>query len=653
MSIVSANLVGQAFNGSCDSTRMQMAAKQITQALTHFNCEIPYIISTDYRNITNSSSYGIYLAIDDGTVVYKNNDIIVIHYKNINKIEIREIPFIKKTMGIFSSSLRHCLSKGQSFEKDDVIYEYDCFINGVPSFGYNAYTALIPFFGYNHEDGIVVSESFANKARHKYIEKLIIPIFEHTLLQPIYKNIENSFTYFPAVGQKIKGEVLTVKIEPKITDYHSMSDIKQKILIMLKSMNLSDMIGFNQGNANFSTEPIESKIKDGFVQSYRIHKLRDDVKLIDENLQTIIDEMHAAYFKNYVISAYMDLNETFSEDYCKFIMAKYFVFSNRKDNITTNRNDLINAAYIIECDVYKEECIEVGDKICNRYAGKGIVGHILPDELRPISTITKKPIDIMFNSFGIPSRMNISILPEALISKNIMVCDNYIKNNPLEVINVLNWIKTSIIDNFDDEQYSKDVSSLITNIEHDKNERTKFIENVRQSNLFIEGPPFKHLNIEKIKQASVQVNEPLFMSKQFLQYMRQCLNIDLPFPAIDKTINNIQCAPIYTLKLNKIAEKIIASRNVGPYKSITKQPVKGRALKGGVRVGQMEAEGIIGNGCEKALYELYTVKSDYTAGKEDLLSQLIKKGYYEIPKDIKMGVGTKKVVSTLLKAAKL
>jgi DNA-directed RNA polymerase beta subunit len=653
MSIVSSNLAGQPFDGSCDSTRMQMAAKQITQALTHTNCEIPYVTSTDYRDITNNSPLGICIAKDDGNVIYKNNDIIVIHYTGLNKIEIKEIPLIKKSIGIFSSSLRFCLPSNTPFMKGDIIYEYDCFRTGVPSFGYNAYTAMMPFFGYNHEDGIVISESFANKAKHRYIDRVIIPVFEHSIFQPIYKNDVESFKYFPAIGQQITNNIFAMKIEPKISDYHSMSDIKQKMTIMLKSMNLSDMIGFDHGSSNFSTEPIETKINSGIIQGYRIHKLKDDVRLIDDNLQNVLENMHILYFKKYAMNAFFDLNNTFSDEYCKFIMAKYFVFSNRQDNITTNRNDILNAVYIIECDIYKEENTKVGDKICNRYAGKGVVGHILPDELRPISTITNKPIDVMFNSFGVPSRMNISVMPEALISKNMMICDNYIRTNPDKITDTLKWIKLNIIDNFNDIEYSSDVERLINNMDNDTSIRKTVIDSIFASNLFVEAPPFKHINIEKIKNNSVQLNEPVFQSRKFLQYMRQCLRIELPFPAIDKTVDGIMCAPIYTVKLNKISEKIIASRNVGPYKSITKQPVKGRALKGGVRVGQMEAEAILSSGCPKALHELYTVKSDYTAGKENLLEQLIEKGYYEMPTDITMEVGTKKVVTTLLKALQL
>ena len=57
MTITSINLSSLAFLGSCDSTRAQMAAKQMSQSLTHLNSEIPYVISSDYYHLVENSLY--------------------------------------------------------------------------------------------------------------------------------------------------------------------------------------------------------------------------------------------------------------------------------------------------------------------------------------------------------------------------------------------------------------------------------------------------------------------------------------------------------------------------------------------------------------------------------------------------------------------
>ena len=149
MSITSINLSTSPFMGSCDSTRAQMASKQMNQALTHPNCEIPYVISDEYRNLVETSDLGILIAKDNGKVYFNNNDIMIIFYYKLKDIEVKHIPLYKRTSGIFSSKLRFSLPQGTEFKKGDVVFSYDNFKNGVPSFGYNTMTGYFNFFGFN------------------------------------------------------------------------------------------------------------------------------------------------------------------------------------------------------------------------------------------------------------------------------------------------------------------------------------------------------------------------------------------------------------------------------------------------------------------------------------------------------------------------
>jgi hypothetical protein len=144
--ITSVNLAGTPFQSSTDSTRLQMASKQIQQTLTHHNCQIPYVIDDNYDQITRYSNLGIALAKESGKVVFRNSDIIIVNYRTLG-VEIHEIPPLKKTHGIYASQLRFALNKDDKFNKNDVIFEYDCFNGGTPSWGYNVFTAYNIFFG--------------------------------------------------------------------------------------------------------------------------------------------------------------------------------------------------------------------------------------------------------------------------------------------------------------------------------------------------------------------------------------------------------------------------------------------------------------------------------------------------------------------------
>ncbi len=63
---------------------------------------------------------------------------------------------------------------------------------------------------------------------------------------------------------------------------------------------------------------------------------------------------------------------------------------------------------------------------------------------------------------------------------------------------------------------------------------------------------------------------------------------------------------------------------------------------------QMEIEGILAGGCEKALKEFMTVKSDWIQGKRDLVKQMVTRGEYDFPEDIKITSQTKNVVNTTI-----
>jgi len=649
MSITSANLSTLPFIGSCDSTRTQMAAKQKSQALTHPNCEIPYVISDEYRNITATSDLGILIAKDDGQVYFNNCDIIIIYYKNLKDIVVRNIPIYKNTAGLFSSKLRFSLPKNTKFKKGDVVFSYDNFRNGVPSFGYNTMTAYFNFFGFNHEDSLVFSESFNEKAKMHFRESIYVPIYEYTVLQPLFQNDNNSLHYFPNIGQKLdKDGLICSQIKPNTVNINtSIKDLKNKMLIFFNNLNVSDLINIhkNQNLTDFSTEEYTSKLEGGKITGLKVYRLNNNIKLIDNSLQTCLEQLFKNYCDDYIVENYSDLVKTFGDIFARQIARSNLLYTN--DPKTTNNNMTKNAVYLLEFEITKEDHSRVGDKFCNRYAGKGVTSLILPDELRPVAVESNIPIDCIFNSFGVFSRMNISQVIEGLISKEVMKSEHQILKDENKVCNVLENLNQMIIKNLNSDQYYNDVSNLIKKMRRNKKIRDQFIDDVKNNGLFIEAPAFSELEIKKIINNSNNIREKILIKKETLQYLKDKLKVELPFQMKDIYLDNIFCAPIYTMKLHKLAHEVITSRDLGKCKFITKQPLKGKASGGGMRLGQMEIDGLIGHGCTRVLKELITVKSDWEEEKQNMLLQLIEEGEYNM-NDEKVNGGTKRVVNTLI-----
>ena len=405
--ITSVNLASTPFISQTDSTRLQMSSKQVQQTLTCPNCEIPFVISKDYHHITRNSQIGILLAEDDGIVQYNDNNIIIIVYKNLNQIKTYQIPPFKKCSANYASKLRFVLKEKTKFKKNDIIYEYDNFLNGIPSFGYNTMTAFMTMFGFNHEDSQVFSESFVKKAQAQYIDKVFIPIYEYTILQKFYNNIDNSFEYFPSVGQKIIKDIVCCYFVPKNVEnvrIQNPTDIKNKILVMMKNMNISDLINMDiQGNSSLLINKVKTNIENGYVSGFRIHKLKRKINLLDIQLQNLLEKLCSKY-GDFVLDTYNKLTAEFNDDFVKKILKQHYIYTDRE----FERGDinLKNAVYLLEFEIVKTDESHLGDKFANRYAGKGVISLILPDELRPVTVKNQTPIDYITNTFGVYSRMN-------------------------------------------------------------------------------------------------------------------------------------------------------------------------------------------------------------------------------------------------------
>ena len=160
--------------------------------------------------------------------------------------------------------------------------------------------------------------------------------------------------------------------------------------------------------------------------------------------------------------------------------------------------------------------------------------------------------------------------------------------------------------------------------------------------MFIECPQFGKIDIKNIKRSIheniIPISEPILIKKKLIDYIKDKFKHSLLpkretiFDSIkhDITIPNKVLYNNYVLKLSKIANEIVHARDIGPVKSITHQPVRGKIKKGGIRKGQMELEALNAHDYESFIKELMTVKSDNNSMKKDLLRQIIKKGEYNM-----------------------
>jgi len=145
----SCNLCSIPFISSTDSTRLQMSSKQLNQAITHPNCQVPKVIGSNYRYLSHNSNLYKAVAEYDGCVTFSEDTTMSIVYYSGNpktSVQTFNTPPILQCTSYYSTRLWYRRPLGD-FKAGQVLYEYDSFKNNIPVFGYNLWTAYMPFFG--------------------------------------------------------------------------------------------------------------------------------------------------------------------------------------------------------------------------------------------------------------------------------------------------------------------------------------------------------------------------------------------------------------------------------------------------------------------------------------------------------------------------
>ena len=226
------------------------------------------------------------------------------------------------------------------------------------------------------------------------------------------------------------------------------------------------------------------------------------------------------------------------------------------------------ANMVVRVYVAQKRKIQVGDKMAGRHGNKGIISRILPLEDMPYLP-DGKPVDIVLNPLGVPSRMNVGQVFECLLGWAAENLGVRFKLTPF------------------DEMYGEESSRTIV---HGK--LTEARERTGKDWLFDPDAPGKIMVFDG------RTGEPF----------------DRP----------ITVGVAYMLKLVHLVDDKIHARSTGPYSLVTQQPLGGKAQQGGQRFGEMEVWALEAFGCAYILQELLTVKSDDMQGRNEALNAIVK-----------------------------
>nr|QXT43197.1 RNA polymerase beta subunit [Parnassia crassifolia] len=221
--------------------------------------------------------------------------------------------------------------------------------------------------------------------------------------------------------------------------------------------------------------------------------------------------------------------------------------------------------------------IKVGDKVAGRHGNKGIISKILPRQDMPYLQ-DGRPIDMVFNPLGVPSRMNVGQIFECSLGLAGDLLDRHYRIAPF------------------DERYEQEASRKLV---------------------------FSELYEASKQTANPWVFEPEYPGKNRIFDGRTGNPFEQP----------VIIGKPYILKLIHQVDDKIHGRSSGHYALVTQQPLRGRAKQGGQRIGEMEVWALEGFGVSHILEEMLTYKSDHIKARQEVLGTTIIGGTIPKPED--------------------
>jgi DNA-directed RNA polymerase subunit beta len=249
--------------------------------------------------------------------------------------------------------------------------------------------------------------------------------------------------------------------------------------------------------------------------------------------------------------------------------------------------------------------LQVGDKMAGRHGNKGVISRILPEEDMPY-TQDGRPVDIVLNPLGVPSRMNVGQILEVHFGW-------------------AGYLLGKKIQEFIDE---KNLGGAAL-----RKELIKIFNKTATKKLVEELPDDELVNFARVFKDGVQLATPVFDGavEEEIKTLLALAGADTSGQTIlfdgrsgEAFDQSVTVGIMYMLKLHHLVDDKIHARSIGPYSLVTQQPLGGKAQFGGQRLGEMEVWAMEAYGAAFALQEFLTVKSDDIQGRTRMYEAIVK-----------------------------
>lgn len=396
----------QPFPANSSGNRKIMYSVHTEQSMALCKPEVPFI-QTGFENEFGTRSTSFQTADQSKTVLARveryamtpgHEYYLIVHNEETNTLDIIHrigYKYITESFGYLINNSRlddlvvgSIISKGEVVTKSGGFDEYNNRMDGL--------NVLLMYVAKNKttEDAIEISESCAEKFKSPLIKKISFMINENDILLNLYGN-NDIYKVIPDIGEEIKDGILAaVRRENKEEALFS------QVFNKLQDINMSD----------------EKITSNGKVVGIEIHTNNPDL-MENSNYNTQLNMYYQDTRRFYdelihtVNKLKMNYQCELGYDLQKLIHVGQQVLDGVKFNLDNNvYSNLQMDIYILE-----ENKLHIGDKLTNRYGGKGIISNILPDELMPMTEDSQR-IEMKYNQATVVNRLNPSQLFEMEIN---------------------------------------------------------------------------------------------------------------------------------------------------------------------------------------------------------------------------------------------
>ena len=515
-----------------DANRALMGSNMQRQAVPLLKTEVP-VVGTGMEAKAARDSGVCIIAHHAGTVEYSTSKEIIVKREDGIRDTYHVIKFSRSNQGNCMNQ-RPIVNKGDHVEAGDILADGASTCGGEMALGKNPLIGFMTWEGYNYEDAVLLSERLVQN--------------------DVYTSVHIEEYEAEARDTKLGQEEITRDLAGLSEDV--LKDLDENGIIRIGAEVHAGDILVGKVTPKGETELTAEERLLRAIFGEKAREVRD----------TSLRVPHGAY------GVVMD--------------TKVFTRENG-DELPPTVNKSVRV-YIAQ-----KRKISVGDKMAGRHGNKGVVSRVLPVEDMPFLP-NGRPLDIVLNPLGVPSRMNIGQVLElhlSLASKvlgfNVAtpVFNGADENDIMDTLEMANEYANKTWEEFEERWGDKVNDDIMKYLWDNRDHREEW-----------KGVPIDRTGKVQLRDGRTGQEFDSPVSIGFMHY----------------------------LKLHHLVDDKIHARSTGPYSLVTQQPLGGKAQFGGQRFGEMEVWALEAYGASYTLQEILTVKSDDVIGRVKTYEAIIK-----------------------------